>query len=334
VASSCSGTPMATVSSNAELDQAIGAASNGGLIWLNPGTYSCLNVQNRSLTQSNPLVICKNPAQAGTVTFDGSTGCYFIARVISSSYVVLDGFSIDGQHGTNVGVQVEGSNHVILRNLTISATGQEGIHVRKNSSYVDITGSRITDSGAVNPQWSECVYVGSGGDTDYPDETHHIWIEGNDISTCGQSEGINVKAEAFHVTARGNTIHDITPGTPSQYNQSALTIEGAGRTDPDQPTVPRDVWLENNTIYTVTFGQWASGIMVGSTGVYVVGNTVTNCQEYGIFVNGFGDLGLGVWLYNNQVNAQGEADVFYSLSSGVYTTDPGPNPNAPQTWYK
>lgn len=333
VSSSCNVEPTATVSSSAELSQAIGNATNGGVIWLNPGTYSCVSVQNRAFTQQQPLVICKNPKQSGTVTFDGNTGCYYIARIISSSYVVLDGLTIDGRHGTNIGVQVEASDHVLLRNLTISATGQEGIHVRKNSSYVDIYGSRVSDTGAVNPQWAECIYVGTSGNTDFPDETHHVWIEGNVISGCGAAEGINVKSETFHVTARGNTIYDITPGTPSQYNQAAITVEGYARSEPDQPTVSRDVWLENNTIFNVTYGQWASGIMVGGTGVYLVGNRITNCQEYGIYVNGFGDLGLGVWLYDNQVNAQGKADVFYSLTNGVHTTDPGPNPNVPQVWY-
>jgi hypothetical protein len=321
--------PTATVSSISELHDAIANAADGAVIWVNPGTYTCVTIENLMFTRAAPLIIRKNPDEAGTVTFDAG-GCYFNTRVSSSSYVALDGITVDGG---GAGVWIEASHHVILRDLTVQNPGQEGIRLRRNSSHVDILGCHVFDTGRTNEQYGECVYVGTGGGEDFPDQTEHVWIEHSEFHHCGASEGVNVKSEAFHVTVRNNDIHHITPGTPSQYNQSALTVEGAGRPENHRPEDPRDVWIEDNDISNVTFGQWASGMMVGGTGVNVLRNTVTSYEEWGIYVNGFGNLGLPVHVYDNQVDDSGQGDYSFAPEVDVQETDPGPNPNTPQNWY-
>jgi hypothetical protein len=321
--------PNATVSTTAELNDAIANAAGGAVIWLNPGTYTCLELNNLSFTREAPLIIRANPNQTGAVTFLPN-GCYYTARIVSSSYVVFDGFTIDGG---GVGVWVEASDHVMLQNLTISNPGQEGIRLRLNSIHIDILNNLISNTGQTNPQYGECIYVGTGGDEDFPDQTEYVWIENNEVHHCGAAEGINIKPEAFHITVRGNSVHDIAPGTPDQYNQSALTVEGAGRAENHRPSDPRDVWVESNTVSNITFGEWANGIMVGGTGVYVLGNTVSNYEEQGIYVNSFGDLGLPVYVYDNQVDTRGQVDYFWGDGVDIRQSDPGANPNQPQDWY-
>lgn len=322
--------PTVTVSTTQQLNDAIASASGPTVIWLDPGSYACLRIENALHTRAGPLILRRNPTATGDALII-SDGCYYTTLVSGSSYVVLDGLTIEGG---GAGVWVEASDHVILRGLTISGQGQEGIHVRKSSSFVDIVANHVFDTGHTEPKWAECLYVGTGSNDDFPDHTEHVWIENNELHECGNAEAINIKPEVFHATARGNAIHHITPGTVDQYNQSALTVEGSARSQGDYlPTEPRDVWLEDNTITDVTFGQWASGIMVGGTGVFVVGNTIQRYEERGIYVNGFGDLGLPVYLFGNQVDQTGQLDVYRASGVDVREADPGPNPNGPQDWY-
>ena len=96
--------------------------------------------------------------------------------------------------------------------------------------------------------------------------------------------------------------------TPATQNTRRLNFGLRSR-------APRHIGVENNTITGVTYGEWALGIMVGGTGVSVVGNTVTQYEEWGIYVNGFGDLGLPVCLYDNQIDDSGEGA--YYRASGV-----------------
>ena len=117
----------------------------------------------------------------------------------------------------------------------------------------------------------------------------------------------------------------VAPGGSSTAFAVALPFRGSW------PFV--DVWVENNTVTGVTYGEWASGIMMGGTGVSVVGNTVSAYEEWGIYVNGFGDLGLPVYLYNNQVDDSGEEAYYRASGVDIRDTDPGANPNAPQDWY-
>jgi hypothetical protein len=233
--------------------------------------------------------------------------------------------------GGGIGVYVDHSDHVVVTALEVTGCDQEGIQIRNDSSYVDVVGSHIHDTGVTEPKWGECIYVGTGSNDDFPDHTEYVWLENNDIHSCGAGEGINIKPEVFHTTARGNTIYDIAPGTADQYNQSAFTIEGESRDY--LLTTPREVWMENNEIYDVTLGRWGHCVMAGGTGVYVVNNTIHHCEERGIYGNGFGDLGLFLVLFNNDVTNTTAEAVYVADSIALDETDPGPNPHQPQSWY-
>jgi hypothetical protein len=226
---------------------------------------------------------------------------------------------------------VDQSDHVILNELEVDNSGQEGVQVRNDSSYVDILRSHVHHTGTTEPKWAECVYVGTGSDQDFPDHTEYVWIEGNDLHHCGAAEGVNIKPEVFHTTVRGNTIHDIAPGTADQYNESALTVEGETRDY--LRTTPRGIRLEDNEIHNVSLGRWANCVMVGGTGVTVVGNNVHDCEERGIYGNGFGNLGFPLALFGNNVTNAGTQAVWVDPAIELNETDPGPNPQGPQDWY-
>ena len=65
----------------------------------------------------------------------------------------------------------------------------------------------------------------------------------------------------------------------------------------------------------------------------MVDNTIHDCDERGIYGNGFGDLGLFLVLFGNDVTNTAAEPVFVASSIALDETDPGPNPHQPQSWY-
>lgn len=314
----------------------INAASGGDVIEFNPGVYSgSISLTDKNFSSSSPLII-RSADGPGTVTINKGNYSGHPLNIVNSSYIAVDGIAftggLRGSYPTN-------SNHLIIINCEFSDSGQEGIHINKSCTYVDIIDCKIYDTGKVQSKWGEGIYVGAGSSYGFPDNSEYVWIEGNEIYNCGNGEGINVKSECFHVTIRNNKVHDIAPGTSDQYNLAAISIEGATLSINNnyRLTEPRDVWVEDNEVYNVTGGYVGrtsnNGIMSGGSGVYVINNEVYNCDDVGLYGNSFGDLGLALRVFNN--NLYDNRINFYTQGNlaDYSTEDPGVNPNAKQTWY-
>lgn len=189
---------------------------------------------------------------------------------------------------------------------------------------------KLFDTGHRRPQWSEGVYVGMGSGPQ--ENVEYVWIEGNDIHHTGNSEGINIKSRSYHVTIRGNKVHDIAPGTETQYNQSAISCEAADLTY--RPGEDTDIWIEGNEIHHVRYGRWANGIQATTMGPRIVRNRIHDCEQYGIEFNDYLS-GPGMFttvLWDNLV--QDCRDGAFNATKLPYEfKDPGPNPNRPQAWY-
>lgn len=317
--------PTFHVTSSSELTNAIDAATDtGAVVEVASGSYPCLDISKKHFTQDKPLIL--RGSRDGETIFkaghDGFSRCTYALKLHDTQYVQVQDISVQGGLDS---IGIETSNHIVIDQVSVSKPRQAGIHIHKNSSDIDITRSDISNTGLLNPQWGECIYVGTGGRNYFPDQTERVWIEGNTISYCGNGEAINIKPEVFDSTVRGNTIHDIRPGANGQYNHAAITVEGSNRS----PQVghehrsgdSRNIWLEDNIISRVfygTFRDFATGIMVSGTGVSVVDNSISDFDEYGIYINGYGDLGLPVHLQGNTVtNSSGEKARQYSSSSDV-----------------
>ncbi|AGA80398.1 Ig-like domain-containing protein [Echinicola vietnamensis] len=310
-------------------------ANGGDELVFSPGTYSKVLIQNRQFTENAPLIIKSDGT--GEVIFETVTNTGTAFKIINSSYIVLQGVFVRG--GLN-GIVLEGSDHIMILNNDISGPGQAGIHVHYSCSYVDIIGNHIYNTGLRNSQYGEGIYVGTGNYayTTFPDNCENIWIENNELHHCGNGEAINIKGESFHVTVRDNVMFDIAPGTATQYNQAAVTVEAASVSITNDYRLDewRDTWVENNIIYNVAGGYEErssnNGIMFGGSGCYIIGNTVFNCEERGLYGNSFKSLGFDTYVYNNNTYDNG-INTLYNSALTILDQDPGPNPNVPQNWY-
>jgi hypothetical protein len=321
--------PRIEVSNYSELMSALGSTGGGGVIYVRSGTYGCIDLSDRYHTREAPLLI---EGIDSDVVFNGN--CSYTIDIENSSYIAIRNLAVTGGLA---GVNVASSAHVIFDNLEVSQNRQAGIHIGINSSYVDVVNSHIHDTGTENPQWAECIYVGTGGSQNFPDETTNVWVENNELYNCGFAEAVNVKAEVFNTTVKGNRITNISPGSTlySQYNQAAITIEGGRGSDPSnnhRPNDKREVWVENNTINNVTGGRWNNGIMVGGTGVYVISNSLSNIDESAILASGYGDLGLPIYVYGNSFSSAGSNLKITRDVNVIQQQPPSANPNQAQSW--
>jgi len=320
------GAKIIPVAGGDDLQLKIDGARGGDIVLLGAGTYRGFKFADRHFTAGAPLVIKAAPG-ARPVIRGASYEEDHLAEISRSSYVVLDGLELAGG---NRPIYCQDVDHFIFINLTVHDTGQEIIHIRGTSRFIDVRDCRLYDTGHKHPQWSEGVYVGQGSPPF--ENVEHVWIEGNDISRTGNSEGINIKCRSYHVTIRGNKVHDIAPGTDTQYNESAISCEAADLAfklgeDPD-------IWIEGNEISRVRYGRWANGIQPSTMGPRIVGNRIHDCEQFGIefndYLSGPGMFTTILW-----------ANVIEDCRDGAFNPtalphefkDPGPNPNRPQTWY-
>ncbi len=316
-----------------DLNKIINDTRGGDTVLLKQGIYSGISLSDKIFSEKSPLVI--RPFDSENVIVSGDTiskGCALEIR--SCSYVVIERMTF-----TNAlwGIYVKNSDHIIIRNNEIYNTGQEGSHIGRSSRYIDILGNKIHNTGLFNSKWAEGVYVGSGSysGNNFPDNCEYVWIEDNLIYETGNAEGINIKGECFHVTARNNKIHDIHPGTSVQYNQAGITVEGAANSLEHDYRISekRDIWIENNSVCNVSGGysDWNNGIMFFGTGVYILNNTISNCENRGIYGNNWKNIGLQNYVYGNKITGCGTVmDLNPELK--VSESDPGKNPHFPQSW--
>jgi hypothetical protein len=309
-----------------DLQTKIDAAAGGDVLLLGTGTYGGFRINERRFTQDKPLVIKAAPGAEALLLGSDHRGS--LARISNSSYIVLDGLKLEN---SNHPIYCTSVDHVIFINLEVHNAGQEMIHVRGASRYVDIRNCKLYDSGHRRPQWSEGIYIGTGQPPH--ENVEYVWIEGNDIHHTANSEGINIKSQAYHVTIRGNKVHDMEPGTDTQHNEGAIACEGADLAF--KPGEDPDVWIENNEVYNVRFGRWANGIKSSTLGPRIINNDIHDCEQFGIAFNNHnnGPGAFTTWLFGNKI-ANCAAGVVAETDLLTKSADPGANPNRPQTWYK
>lgn len=160
----------------------------------------------------------------------------------------------------------------------------------------------------------------------------YVWIEGNDIHHTANSEGINIKTACYHITIRGNKVHDMEPGTATQHNEGAIACEAADLAF--RPGEDTDIWIEENEVYNVRFGRWATGIKSSTMGPRIVRNRIYNCQQFGIAFNDFmdGPGAFPTWVYGNRISECAAGEIGETTLK-VRLEDPGVNPNRRQGWY-
>lgn len=174
----------------AELKAALADARPADMIRVT-GTLSGDFVVANAGTKQAPIALCGDAVLAGPSLEHGYT------LHITADWWLISGLTITG--GAK-GVMLDHASQVVLRELEVHHTGNEGIHFRAGSSDDVLERSNVHDTGTRgDPHIGEGVYVGSAYehwcDTSKcePDRCDRIRIVGNHLGPNTTAENLDIK---------------------------------------------------------------------------------------------------------------------------------------------
>lgn len=255
--------PTSSVSTAAELSAALAKAEPGAVIVLAPGTYPGNFVATSSGTPGNPITLCGSTA---SVLNGGSTDKGYVFHLDHASYWQLLGFSVtDGQKG----VMTDGTVGSVIKKLTVSDIGDEGIHLRDNSTDNLVTGNTISGTGHRKPQYGEGIYVGTANSNwctvtnCRPDNSDRNVIDGNTIINT-TAENVDIKEGTTGGVLRNNTFN----GAGMSAADSWVDVKGNDWTI--QGNTGQNAPQDGFQVHEV-FKGWGTGNVFGSNAATVNG---------------------------------------------------------------
>ncbi|MDH3300186.1 MAG: right-handed parallel beta-helix repeat-containing protein [Acidimicrobiia bacterium] len=325
-----------SVSNQAELAAALAVARPGDVINLADGVYTRIDYRldqgHRSGTASAPIVI---QAAAGAAPIidagDNGTPSYrFAVSIIRMAHVTVRGLEI--RNGI-FGALSRGSASITFEHNHIHDLAQVGVVTGaaetaagyEPSSNTVIRCNTIHDTGMLDPEFGEGIYVGTGR-TGAVDRTSGVLIEGNEIHSIA-NEAVDVKRYTTNVTIRNNLIHDVTP-----YYGGAISL-GLNRND----WGPANYLVEENRIWNVSSGRhYAQAIAVAHGPTVIRNNTIWNVDTritdswpWTATIQVHGDDNEADWAYGFGNPAMARVDIIGNTIIGCNQgcikshTDPG-----------
>jgi len=253
--------PLVDVSTAAQLQAALAAATPGQTIRLAAGTYHGSFLTQRAGTASSRITltgprtaILTNDGPSGTAPscpaptagWDSGYGLW----LFNAAYWNLTGFTVAE---SKKGVVLDNSQHTTIDGLYVRHVDEEAVHFRRSSADSIIRNSRITDTGLVQPGFGEGVYIGSAnsnfachGNQGGVDRSDRIQVLNNDIGPNVAAEHIDVKEGTAGGVVRGN-----------RFNGQGITGQNSGDSWVDAKG--NDYLFENNGGTFSSPGVFANG---------------------------------------------------------------------------
>jgi hypothetical protein len=286
-----------SVSTAPQLASALAIVKPGQTIQLADGTYSGKFNSTRSGASGSPITIEGGRGailDGGPLTsgYTFSLGSKDSAQVISNWRV--EGFTVTGGEKGVIFDNVRGST---ISGLYVHETGEEGIHLRDNSSDDVIKDCIISHTGQHTQAYGEGIYVGSavGNWGTYsqgkPDLSDKDQIIGNTISYTG-AENIDIKEGTHDGLIAGNSFdgHGMCYDTQRGCNfaDSWVDMKGTGwKVTGNKGTYEHAIWesgsqsddgFQDHVISTPGYTE-NSGLDNTFTN-----NTVNDVAGYGFYV--------------------------------------------------
>jgi len=231
------------VSTAAQLQAALAAATPGQTIRLAAGTYRGSFVVNaRAGTASQPITLTGprsaviiNDGPSGeapscpvpTAGWDSGYGLW----VFDSPHWNLTGFTVQE---SKKGIVLDNSHHTTIDSVSVHHLDEEAVHFRRSSADGVIRDSTITDTGLVQQGYGEGVYLGSAnsnwachGNNGGIDRSDRVQVLNNKIGPNVAAEAIDVKEGTYDGVIRGNTF-DGQGITGQNSADSWVDVKGIG----------------------------------------------------------------------------------------------------------
>ena len=213
--------PTKRVGTAAELQSALDTANAGDVIVVADGTYSGNFVLARSGSAGRPIVVCGSP---NAILDAGGIKNGYVVHLNGVQYAKVLGLTVrNGQKG----VVLDSTSNSVLQGLTVEEIGDEGIHLRTNSSHNSVIGNTVRRTGLRRDKFGEGIYVGSAVSNwptytaGQPDRSDDNLVQGNVISQTA-AESIDIKEG----TTGGRVIGNVMDGTGMTGGDSYLDVKG------------------------------------------------------------------------------------------------------------
>jgi hypothetical protein len=257
-----------TVSNADELKSALAGARPGDVIVLKNGVYEGNFTAASNGSAAAPIYLCGG--KGAVLQSDGPKGGY-VLHFDNASYWRASGFTVrNGQKG----IMVDAGHHIGLQGIFVEDTGDEAVHLRKNSTYNVVRGLTIRKTGHRRDKFGEGVYIGTaqsnwpditGGQ---PDHSDHNFVLDNVISQT-TAESVDIKEGTSDGVVAGNTFD----GGSLSGADSWVDVKGNGwliagnhghatPKDGFQTHVIVDGWGDKN-VFTGNIADLAGGSGVG-----------------------------------------------------------------------
>jgi hypothetical protein len=251
------------------INRAVAQAEPGDVVYVKNGIYNeQVYIEGKHGGESY-ITIQSFPGHSPIIEGDGVDGGR--NKILASTFIKLVGFTIRNlQHG----VFVEGSSNIVLANITVYNVGQEGIHIKSNSSFVTLRDSIIHDTG----KWKyngEGVYIGTSSSqqpkTPPYDNTHDVLLKGNKIFNT-VDECIEAKEGTYNVTIDGNTLYNcLLASKNTDPGWGAIELMDAGkyyRSNPSHVVKNSIIKSAKTGIGVHTGATVFNNVIYGQTGGY------------------------------------------------------------------
>jgi hypothetical protein len=219
------GSAISTVRTAADLQKALDDATAGTVIHLAATVYTGQFRAHTSGTAGKPITLC---GTADSVLDGGGINHGYVFHLDGASDWVLQGFTIrNGQKG----LMVDASAGSVIEGLTIHTIGDEGIHLRNNSTDNLITGNHIHDTGRLKPKFGEGIYVGTAQSNwcditnCQPDRSDRNVISKNSVSDT-TAESVDIKEG----TSGGLLSENAFDGSSINSAEAWVNVKGNGWT--------------------------------------------------------------------------------------------------------
>jgi hypothetical protein len=232
---STSASGVIAVSTAAQLTAALAAAQPGQTIQLADGTYVGNFAASTSGTAALPirLVGTRNAVLQGKTTSSG-----YVMHLDGASYWTLQGFSMTG---ASKGLVLDGASHDLVDGVDVGNVGEEAVHFRAFSSDNTIQNSVVHDTGLVDPQYGEGVYIGSAlsnwinYSNGNPDLSNGNQVLDNDIHDV-TAEAVDLKEGTIGGAVSGNTLGGAAI-SGENFADSFIAVQGNNFTISDNTLV-------------------------------------------------------------------------------------------------
>lgn len=212
------------VGSADELQAALAGALPGSVIKLRKGVYPGTFTTSVSGTPERPIWLCGN---ADSILDAGGADGYGL-HLDGARYWRLSGFAM---RNAQKGVVTDQTTGTVISGLRITNTGDEAIHLRKNSTKNLVTGNVVDGTGFRRATFGEGIYIGTA-ESNWctitqcrPDRSDYNTIAGNTVSRTA-AEAVDIKEG----TVGGLLIGNSFDGKGTTAADSLVDVKGTAWT--------------------------------------------------------------------------------------------------------